>query len=91
MDKSLCLANLLTRNRDAPTPLLDALRAADDPALAPPSVVGLPFMLLQAPGEAEVEVVLAANSKSATLHFGRWDFAVHSDEEILKVCGWVWG
>lgn len=84
VDKAYCLSNLILRNRDAPFAAMEQLRTA---GLVPPSCLPLPFLLVRAPAEAEVEFRPSDDQLSATLDMQTWEPCVHDDESLLRMLG----
>jgi hypothetical protein len=77
--KALCLANLALRNREAPLPVL---LAAQEQGLSAPNPLSLPFMLVHAPADAEIDVTISPDQRVAELDFQRYGFFSFS-------CAWV--
>lgn len=82
--KALCLSNLIIRNKDAPMPVL--LRAQEK-GLDAPNPLALPFMLVHAPANAEIDVNISSDQRSAELDFQHWPFQIFDDETVMKLMG----
>lgn len=83
-EKALCLSNLVIRNRDAPMPVL---LAAQEQNLPSPNPLALPFMLVHAPSNAEIDVKMTVERRGAELDFHQWPFQVFDDERVMKLMG----
>lgn len=82
--KAFCLSQLVLRNRDAPLP---ALVAAQEGGMQAPNPLALPFILVQASGDAEIDVAISEDQKTAELDFHHWPFHVYDDEAVMKLMG----
>ncbi|GAB4818074.1 hypothetical protein N2152v2_005120 [Parachlorella kessleri] len=81
----LCrLGSLALRNHDTPMTKLQQQRGAGQLA---PNPLQLPFMLIQAPGAADVDVSISEDSRVAQLNFHSWPFQIYDDESVLRMLG----
>ncbi|KAG7671736.1 putative Transcription factor-like protein DPB [Nannochloris sp. 'desiccata'] len=82
--KAFCLSNLVLRNRDAP---LCALVEAQELGMMAPNPLALPFMLVHAPENAEVDIDISPDEKTARLDFHHYPFQIFDDETIMQMMG----
>ena len=82
--KAFCLSNLVLRNRDAP---LCALLAAQQAGMPAPNPLALPFMLVHAPGVADVDIHITPDERTARLDFHHWPFQLFDDERVMRMMG----
>jgi hypothetical protein len=82
--KAFCLSNLVLRNRDAP---LCVLIAAQELGMMAPNPLALPFMLIHAPEDAEVDIEITPDEKTAHLHFHHHPFSIFDDENVMGMMG----
>jgi E2F/DP family winged-helix DNA-binding domain/Transcription factor DP len=82
--KAFCLSNLVLRNRDAP---LSALVAAQEFGMMAPNPLALPFMLVHAPENAEVDIDITPDERTARLDFHHYPFQIFDDENVMRMMG----
>jgi len=82
--KAFCLSNLVLRNRDAP---YSALVAAQQLGMMAPNPLALPFMLVHAPENAEVDIDITPDEKTARLDFHHYPFQIFDDENVMQMMG----
>lgn len=82
--KAFCLSNLVLRNRDAP---LCTLLAAQQAGMPAPNPLALPFMLVHAPGMADVDIHITPDERTARLNFHHWPFQIFDDERVMRMMG----
>ncbi|KAL4424767.1 hypothetical protein ABPG77_000807 [Micractinium sp. CCAP 211/92] len=79
-----CLCNLALRNQEAPLP---ALLRMQEMGLPVPNPLMLPFMLVQADPDAEVDIDISDDNLTATLDFQHWPFVLYDDDRVMRLMG----